>query len=200
MFSFASRKGTLGEVPWVMGDPTSTYKWQVAAAGKGKKSKDREHAKSEMLENIVVNIILDVKKRDIEGGFITGVLGRQIEEDINNIEVAEVLLRGLHKAKYTEINAITGDGKTLHYAKVDDKSFKEIMEDLGDRNGSKYTLMKIKASHGATRTANVEIRKRHSRKKAPITIAFEGKISTGTLNTLVGYLNKHLPVKAVQME
>lgn len=192
---FASRKGTLGEVPWVMGDPSSTYNWQVTAAGKGKRGKGSRE-KSDDLEDIVLYITLDVKKKEVEGGFLRG---RRLEEKIRVLEVAGAVLRGLHKAKYTEINAVTGDGKTLHYAKVDAKSFKEILRGLEERDAA-YDRVKIKAAHGAKRTVFVEINRKHEPKKAPITVAFGGKVSSGSLNTLVGYLQKHLPVKEVKME
>lgn len=194
---FLSRQGTLPEVPWVMGDPTSTYNWQVSAAGKGKKGKGRKKTKSETLENITLNIFLDVKNNEVESGFLSGLRGTQVEEAFNTLSVSEILLRALHKAKYREVEAITGDGKTLFYAKVDDKSFKEIVDDLKDDKGSSYNEIKIKAAHGNNRNVYAEIRKQHAKKKAPIKVAFEGKISTAALNTFMGYLKKHLPVKGV---
>jgi hypothetical protein len=194
---FLSRQGTLPEVPWVMGDPTSTYKWQVSAAGKGKKGKGKKKTKSETLENITLNIYLDVKRKEVDAGFLGGLRGAQVKEAFNIISAAKAILRGLHKAKYREVEAVTGDGKTLYYAKVDDKPFKEIVDGLKDSKGSPYKVIKIKAAHGNHRKAYAEIQKYHARKKAPIKVAIEGKISTATLNTFVGYLNKHLPVKEV---
>ncbi len=196
-YSFASRQGTLPEVPWVMGDPTSSYKWQVSAAGKGKKGTGTERNKPESLENITLNIYLDVKKKEVEAGFLSGLRGGQVEEAFNIISVAKVMLRALHKAKFREVEAITGDGKTLYFAKIDDKSFKEIIDGLKEDKRSSYKEIKIKATHGNHKTVYLDIRKRHARKKAPLKIAFEGKISTSSLNTLVGYIKKHVPVKKV---
>jgi len=191
---FLSRQGTLPEVPWVMGDPTSTYNWQVAAAGKGKKGKGKKKTQTETLENITLNIFLDVKKREVESGFLRGA---QVEEKFNLISVARTMLRALHKAKYRDVDAVTGDGKTLYYAKVDDKSFKEIVDDLKEGKGISYNVIKIKAAHGTNRSVVAHIQKQHSRKKPPIKVVFNGKISTSTLNTFIGYLNKHMPVKEV---
>jgi hypothetical protein len=195
--NFSSRQGTLPEVPWVMGDPTSTYNWQVSAAGKGKKGKGRKKSKSEILENITLNIYLDVKKKEVEAGFLSGLRGTQVEENFNIISVAKAILRALHKAKYREVEAVTGDGKTLYYAKVDDKPFKEIVDGLKNNKGSPYVEIKIKSAHGTKRIAYVDIRKQHAKKKAPLKVAFEGKISTATLNTFIGYLKQHLPMKGV---
>jgi hypothetical protein len=95
------------------------------------------------------------------------------------------------------VEAVTGNGKTLYFAKVDDKPFKEIVEGLKDGKASSYNEMKIKVAHGAKKTAYAHIHKQHGKKKAPITVSFEGKIQTATLNTFIGYLKKHLPVKGV---
>lgn len=194
---FLSRQGTLPEVPWVMGDPTSSYKWQVSAAGKGKKGKGGKRSKKESLENITLNIYLDVKKKEVEAGFLSGLRGAQVEEAFNIMSVAKTVLRALHKAKYREVEAITGDGKTLYYAKVDDKPFKEIVDGLREDKKISYSEIKIKAAHSNRKKAYIDIRKRHSRKKAPIKVAIEGKINTSSLNTLVGYLKKHMPIKKV---
>lgn len=194
---FLSRQGTLPEPPWVMGDPTSTYNWQVSAAGKGKKGRGKKKTRTETLENITLNIFLDVKNKEVESGFLGGLRGTQVEESFNIISVAKTMLRALHKAKYREVEAITGDGKTLYHAKIDDKPFKDIVDDLKDSKNSPYSEIKIKVAHGTNRKAYADIRKQHARKKAPIKVAFEGKISTATLNTFIGYLKKHVPVKEI---
>ncbi|UCF08708.1 MAG: hypothetical protein JSW28_03185 [Thermoplasmata archaeon] len=187
------RSGNLPEVPWVMGDPTSSYKWQVSVAGKGRKKKDRE-SKPDKLGNVVLNITLNVKRKEVKGGFF----GKQVEEDFSPQTAAEVLLRAFHKAKYRDIQSVIADGKMLFDSEVDDRTFNEIIGDIKGGSKPSFSQIRIRAKHGTHSFGEIEIRKRHPKKEAPITVSFEGKIGQDILNAFLGYLKKHLPVKDVK--
>jgi hypothetical protein len=195
---FQSRSGTLPEVPWVMGDPSASYKWQVSVAGKGKKKDKDQRRRPKRLENVVLKIRLNVKKRRVPGSSFKRLFGSKIEEDFNPLAVLEVLLRALHHAKFRSIISISGDNEILYESK-NEKSIKEIVAFLKDEEfeGNLLRIVEISARHRTDLTAEIEINKVHFRKKAPIKISFKGKISKENLERLMGYINKHLSVKAM---
>jgi hypothetical protein len=195
-----SRSGSLPEVPWVMGDPHASYKWQVSVAGKGKKKGKEGRAKPEKLENIVLKLTLRVKKSYLEGNFITRLFGGSIKEDFNPIIVAETLLRALHHAKFKSIEKISADGEELYNAKNKEEDIKEIIQILKDEEfeGTLFKQVKISAEHRTNLAAEIEIRRVHSRRKFPITISLNGKIKRENLERLMSYIKKHLPLEELR--
>ncbi len=190
------RSGSLPEVPWVMGDPHASYEWQVSVAQKEKKKGRR--LKPAKLENIVVQVRLNVKKRKVRGSFISKLVGGAIEEDFNPITVAEKLLRALHFAKFKKILKISLDREVLYEA--GDEAFKAIIQLLKDSEfaGILNKQVKISFEHRAHWTATIDIRRVHLRKKPPITISLNGRIDHKDLDRLLGYIKKHLPIEDIR--
>ena len=195
-----SRSESLPEVPWVMGDPSSSYKWQVSVAGKGKKKGKDRIKKPKKLKNIVIKITLKVKRRYLHGNIFTRLLGGRVKEDFNPIMAAETLLRGLGKAKFKSIMKLSADGKVLYEATNNGKEIRDIIQILKNEvfEGSFYDEVKISSEHKTGCIAKIHIRKKHSTRKAPITIRIDGKIKQENLNRLISYIKKHLPVESLR--
>jgi hypothetical protein len=187
------RSGPLPEVPWVMGDPSSSYKWQVSVA-QGKRGKGHRRTKSKKMEGVFVEIFLKGKYKDISLGF----LKKGVEEDFDLMLVAIAILRAIHFAKLKHIDTIVGDSKTIYISRK--RSFSEvigIMENL-DNKKYNYKSIEIEALLKPNCPIKVDIKKVHKRGKPPITISLKGKIQKENFDRLIGYINKHLEVKKIQ--
>lgn len=166
-------------------------------AGKGKKKGKDKRPKPERLDNLVVEITLKVKKSYTSGNFFTRLFGSKIEEDFNPIIVAETLLRGFHHAKFKRITKISADGEALYEAKNNGKDIKDIIQILKDEEfeGTLLRHVKIDAEQRVNLTAEIDIRRVHSKRNPPIMISLNGKIYRDNLDRLISYIKKHLPIE-----
>jgi hypothetical protein len=195
----SSHSKNIPEVPWVMGDPRASYEWQVSVAGKGKRKNKGRRQKPKKLENIVLKIHLETKKKTVNGNVFTRLLGSKIEEDFNPIIVAEALLRALHHAKFKRITKISADGEVIYDSDSEKRAFKDIINLLSDEEfeGTLFEVVKFSAEYKGNCIAKTEIKKVHLRKKPTITISFKGKIDQENLNRFLGYIKKHLAIENI---
>jgi hypothetical protein len=193
IYFLSSRSGSLPEVPWVMGDPNASYKWQVSVAQGRKKDKGKK-TKPLKLNNIVVKISLKGKKRTIKMKF----LKKGVEEEFNSIELSSILLRALHFSKLKNIIRITADSEVLHKNKT--KSFSEVIKILDDFEikGAIYNHVEIEATLKPENLTKIIINRVHKMGKPPITIAILGKIQKEKLDRIIGYIKKHTPIDNIQ--
>jgi hypothetical protein len=188
----SKRSEPLPEIPWVMGDPNASYKWQVSVAG-GKKKTRGKRSKPKKLENVVIRISLNGKKKSIKLNF----LKEGIEEDFNTIEITSFILRALHFTKLKNIGTISADSEML-YTK-EKRSFSEVIKILKDFEfeGEIYQHIVLEAVLKPDNTTKVKIDRIHKKGKFPITIGISGKIQKESVDKLVGYLKKHLPIDKI---
>ncbi len=111
--------------------------------------------------------------------------------------MAETLLRALHHAKFKSIEKISADGDALYQLRNKDEDIKEMIQILKDEEfeGTLFKCVKISAEHRTNLTAEIEIRRVHSKRKPPVTISLNGKIKRENLERLISYIKKHLPIK-----
>ncbi len=187
----SKRSESLPEVPWVMGDPTSSYKWQVSVAG-GKKKKKGMRIKPERLDNVIIKIFLKGNKVTVKLNF----LSKGVEEDFNPISVTSTVLRALHYVKLKDIKMIR-IGKEFVYK---GENYSSLMEILGDMDLDMYDTgeVNIQGTLKPSIETKVRIQKVHKSGRPSITIGIFGKIQKERVNKLTGYLKKHLPVEKIE--
>jgi hypothetical protein len=192
-YYLSSRSGSLPEVPWVMGDPNASYKWQVSVAQARKKDRGKR-SKPNKLENIVLKIYLKGNKKSIKIKFLT----KGVKEDFNTIALSSIILRAFHFSKLKNIIRIAADSEVLHNNKT--KSFPEVIKILDDFevNGAIYDHVEIEATLKPENLSKIIIDRIHKIGKPPITIAILGKIQTEKIDRIVGYIKKHVPVENIQ--
>jgi hypothetical protein len=192
-YYLSSRSGSLPEVPWVMGDPNASYKWQVSVAQARKKDRGKR-SKPNKLENIVLKIYLKGNKKSIKIKFLT----KGVKEDFNTIALSSIILRAFHFSKLKNIIRIAADSEVLHNNKT--KSFPEVIKILDDFevNGAIYDHVEIEATLKPENLSKIIIDRIHKIGKPPITIAILGKIQKEKIDRIVGYIKKHVPVENIQ--
>ena len=187
--ALSKRSEPLPEVPWVMGDPNASFKWQVSVAG-GKKKARGKRSKPKKLENVIIRITLKGKKKRIR----LNLLKEGIEEDFNTIVITSFILRALHFTKLKNIKTISADSEILYTNQK--KSFSEVIKILKDYEfeGANYQHIVLEAILKPDNPTKIKIDRIHKKGKFPITIGISGKIQKESADKLVGYLKKYLPI------
>jgi hypothetical protein len=187
----SKRSESLPEVPWVMGDPTSSYKWQVSVAD-GKKKKRGKRIKPEKFEKVMMRISLKGKKTTVK----LNMLKKGVREDFNPMTVTSDIIRGLHLIKLREIKVI----KMRPKAQFEWKPYAELIKLLDELKfeGAEYNDVRVDAVLKPSIEASVRIRKIHKKGRPSITIGIFGRIRKDRVSKLAGYLKKHLPIERME--
>lgn len=196
------------EPPWVVGSPKEVMDWAERnhPSKKGEKDKASEKRRDvDFLKNLHIQFDFEVSKREIEPKnifsklFLKVTRNEMIEEDFDLISKAELILRALAKAKFRNIAKLVVDGKTLydHPEKKSDlrkaiDGIDEFSHEIRDRGSIKITAVLADVEKC---TANIEIRRIHSKKEHSVDIQMTGEIKKELYHTFLNYLNQNLCVK-----
>ena len=191
VFVYSKKSESIPEVPWVMGDPTASYKWQVSVAG-GKKKKKGMRVKPEKMDNVTIKITLKGKKKPVK----LNIIKKGVEESFNPMEITSDVIRALHYIKLKEIKRIKM-GSDVQYEK---KSYSELIKLLEGLKfeGYDYNEVKVEAFLKPSIETKIRIMKVHKRGGWAITIGIFGKIQKERVNRLESYLKKHLPIERIE--
>ncbi len=189
-FVHSKRSESLPEVPWVMGDPTSSYKWQVSVAG-GEKKKKGMRVKPEKLDKVLIKIYLKGKKKSVKINF----LRKGIEEEFNPITITSNVLRALHYVKLKYIRRIKV-GQHFVYEGEQYLALIELLEEM-KWDIDYISEIKIDGTLKPSIDTLVRIQKIHKKGEPSIIIGIYDRIQKARVNKLVGYLKKHLPVDKI---
>jgi len=188
------------EPPWVMGSPKEVMDWQDAShPSKGKKGKHETEKK--FLKNLHIKFDFDVNKKEIDPpNFISKVFGlKYFEEDFDLLSTAELILRGLAKAKFKNTAKIVVDGKTLYEHPENKSDLRDTIKSLKDfedeiKDGKKIKIEAILLDVGKVK-AMIKISKIHSDKEHSIDIQIKGKIRKNIYHTFLNYLKENIGLK-----
>ncbi len=191
--------------PWVQ-SPSEVMEWINATHPTTKKNSKKHKSSSEkILRNLHVRFDLNVKQRKIPSStvfskFITMITNNGlVEEEFDLVPTAEIVLRGLAKAKFKNLSKIITDGKTLfdHSHSYSDlrktiDDFRVITNDVHPTKSMKV----IATSRGGMRSiAIIKIMKIHTVKNYAVDIQIKGGIKENLYHTFKNYLNEKLGVK-----
>ena len=188
------------EPPWVMGSPKEVMDW-MKASHPAKKDKDKNKFEKEFLNNLHIKFDFDVKSKEIEPtGLFSKITNKKIiEEDFELLPTAELILRGLAKAKFKNTAKIIIDGKIVyeHPEKKTDlrKTIDNIDEFSQDISKGKNLEVVAILDDVVKCTATIKINKIHKKNDHSVDIQIKGKIKKDIYHTFVNYLDEKIGLK-----
>lgn len=187
------------EPPWVMGSPKEVMDW-VEASHPSKKE-DKNSFEKKYLTNLHIKFDFDVDKKVIKSPcMVCNLAGlNKVEENFELFPTAELILRGLAKAKFRNTAKIVVDKKVLyaHPEKKTDlrKTIDNIDEFLGEISKGKTLEITAILDEVEDAIAIIKIKKIHSRKDHSVDIEIKGKIRSDIYHTFLNYLNEKIGLK-----
>ena len=188
------------EPPWVMGSPKEVMDWMEASHPR-KKGRDKHKNEKEFLKNLHIKFDFDVKRKEIEPpSFFSKIIsGKMIEEDFKLLPTAELILRGLAKAKFRNTANIVVDNKTIYEhpeKKSDLRKTIDIIDDYSSEiSKGKNVIITAILDDIEKCTATIKISKIHSLKEHSVDIQIKGKIRKEIYHTFLNYLNEKIGLK-----
>ena len=188
------------EPPWVMGSPNEVMNWMDATHPSEKDKRDHKK-KQDFLNNLHIRFDFDVKRTEIKSpNFFRRLVGiKMIMEDFKLLPTAELILRGLAKAKFRNTAKIVVDGKILYEHPEKKSDLRRTIDDISDfsdeiNNGNNLEITAI-LSDVEKSTARIIIKKIHSKKEHSIDILIKGKIRRDIYHIFINYLNEKIGLK-----
>jgi len=195
MISMSRYGSSFREPPWVMGDPSEVMDWMDATHPTKKEKVDM---KPKYLKNLHIRFDLDVAQTPIESEhFLANITGKKyVEEDFDMLFITDVILRGLAKAKFKEIEQITLDNKLLFKEQDSEKNIRGLIDFLKDykkeiSQGKKLDLIARITEYGKA-TADIHINKIHQLNEHSIHIEIKGEILQFVYHSFVNYLHEKI--------
>jgi hypothetical protein len=185
------------EPPWVMGSPKEVMDWMEASHPR-KKDRDKHRYEKKFLKNLHIRFDFDVDHKLIESpGFFSKLTGsNKIEEDFELYPTAELILRGLAKAKFKNTAKIIVDGKVLYDHPEKKTDLRKTIENIGEFSNdiSQGKSLEITAILDDIEkcTAIIKIKKVHRQKEHSVDIQIKGKIRTDIYHTFLNYINEKI--------
>ena len=193
-------KSSFREPPWVMVSPKEVMNW-IEASHPGKKNKDKHKYEKEFLKNLHIKFDFDVKRKEVDPpSFLSKIISvKMIEEDFELLPTAELILRGLAKAKFKNTAKIIVDGKTLYEHPEKKSDLRKIIENIGEfyseiSRGKNLEIIAVLADVEKC-NATIKINKIHNIKEHSVEIMIKGRIRKEIYHTFLNYLNEKIGLK-----
>lgn len=197
------------EPPWVY-SPTEVMNWINATYPNThvKKSHVTRSKDKKILKTIELSLDINVEKTHIiPSNFlikkmkqITGLT--TIQEHFEIIPTAELIARGLAKAKFHKMIKIILDGKTLYensdYGYDLRKTIQILMELSHKTNNGNKIELRAKKEDNDTCIADIVIQRIHPEKLHAINIVIKGGINESLFHEFLNYIKNHLKVKIIE--
>ena len=188
------------EPPWVMGSPKEVMDWMDASHPSKKDEGKHDYAK-QFLKNLHIKFDFDVKRTEIRAdGVFSKITGRRrVEEDFELLPTAELILRGLAKAKFRNTAKIVVDKKILYKHPEKKSDLRKTIDGINEfsneiKNGKNLEITAILTDVEKC-TAIFKINKIHSKKEHSVEIQIKGRIRKETYHTFLNYLRGKIGLK-----
>jgi hypothetical protein len=176
------------EPPWVMGSPKEVMDW-VEASHPRKEEKEKHKFEKEFLNNLHIRFDFDVDHKLIKSpcAFCRLIGLNKIEEDFELLPTAELILRGLAKAKFKNTAKIVVDGKVIYKHPEKKTDLRKTIENIGEFSNeiSQCNTLEITAILDDTErsTAIIKIKRVHKENEHSVDIQIKGKIRIDIYHT-----------------
>jgi len=174
------------EPPWVIGSPKEVMDWIDASHPSKDKKKEKHRLDKEYLTNLNIKFDFDVKRKElVPPNFLSRIInGKMVEEDFELYPIAELILRGLAKAKFKNLDKLVIDRKTLYEhpeRKSDLRKTIDHIDDFSDeiKKGKNADIYAILDDFKKT-VAKIKIKKIHKIKDHSVEIIINGRINKQT--------------------
>jgi hypothetical protein len=188
------------EPPWVMGSPKEVMDW-TEASHPSKKEKDKHRLDKDYLKNLHIKFDFDVDKKVIKSPcvFCRLISLNKIEEDFELLSTAELILRGLAKAKFRNTAKIVVDGKIIYEHPEKKSDLRKTIDDISEfssviKEGKALEITAILADVEKC-TAVIKIKKVHRAKEHSVDIQINGMIKKEIYHTFLNYLEEKIGLK-----
>jgi len=188
------------EPPWVMGSPKEVMDW-MEASHPDKKKEDEKKYEKEFLKNLHIKFDFDVDKKEVDPpSFISKIFsGKMIEEDFELFPTAELILRGLAKARFRNVAKIVVDNKDIydHPERKSDlrKTINNISEFSNQIIAGKNLEITALFDDVKKCKAIIKISRIHSVKDHSVDIQINGEIHSDVYHTFLNYLREKIGLK-----
>ena len=191
--------------PWVYG-PTEVMDW-IESSHPTQKKKDKKHEKisRDVLKNLHVCFDFKVERKKIKpSDFLLKIIYRVsgnglVSEDFELVPTAELVLRGLAKAKFRHITKIIVDDKTVYNYPEKDSDLRKTIDDLNwithDAKNERYIEVTAILDDNKKSVAIVKIMKIHREKEHSVDIQIKGEIKKELYHAFLNYLHETLGLK-----
>jgi len=192
--------------PWVQ-SPSEVMDW-INATHPSKKTKGKKHVSSgeEVLRNLHVRFDLNVEQKKIPPSnvfskFITMITGNGfVEEEFDLVPTAELVLRGLAKAKFKKISKIVFDNNTIFHYSDNHSDLRKTIDDFSSITQNVQIGKSIEVTailkERMKSIVIVKIMKIHKKKDHAVDIQIKGGIKKELYHTFQNYLTEKLGLKA----
>jgi hypothetical protein len=197
------------EPPWVY-SPTEVMNWINAThpSTRVKKSHVTRSKDKKILTTIELSLDIDVEKTLIvPSNFLLNKIKQltgltTVQEHIKVIPTAELIARGLAKAKFHNMIKITLDGNILYEDPDNGHDLRKTIQlllELSNKNKEGNTIeLRAKKGQSDACTADVIIRRRHPKKIHAIDITITGGIQESLYHEFLNYIKNHLQVTVMK--
>ncbi|MCX6666001.1 MAG: hypothetical protein NT038_08115 [Euryarchaeota archaeon] len=188
--------------PWVYG-PSEVMDW-IESSHPTQKKKDKKHGKTirDILRNLHVCFDFQVEPKKIKpSNFLSKIFYRisgngLVTEGFELVPTAELVLRGLARAKFRHIIKIIVDDKTVYNYLEKDSDLRKTIDNLGwithDVKNEGYIEVTAILDDDKKSVAIVKIMKIHREKEHSVDIQIKGEIKKELYHAFLNYLHETL--------
>jgi len=187
------------EPPWVMGSPKEVQDW-MDASHPSKEDEEKKRWEKKFLKNLHIKFDFQVNHKEIKSpGFMGNLFGKKfIEEDFELYPTAELILRGLAKAKFRNLAKIIIDGKKIYDHPEIKSDLRKTIDDLKDfteqiQSGKIIEISAI-LKDVEKAEATIKIKKIHKKNEHSVDIQINGKIRKEIYHTFLNYLKENIGI------
>jgi len=197
------------EPPWVY-SPQAVEQWlEATAPGTKVRTSTGIEVDTDYVKNVELLIDIHVKQTLLTSSssyFLTWLqnhTGRvRVEEHFELLPTAEILMRALHKAKFTNVLELKAGDETLYRGPESKFDIVDVISMLAHKTKIDAQLqtveMTVRMERRTLATARVTVQRIHATKDHAIHIWFNGTLNKRLFHAFLNYLRDHLQVKIAE--
>jgi len=196
------------EPPWVY-SPQAVEQWlEATAPGTKVRTSNGIEVGTDYVKNVELLIDIDVEQTTLTSSsyflaWLQKHTGRdRVEEHFELLPTAEILMRGLHKAKFTNVLELKAGDETLYSGPERKFDIADVISLLAHKTKVYAQLqtveMTVRMERRTLATARVTVQRIHATKDHAIHIWFDGTLHKRLFHAFLNYLRDHLQVEITE--
>jgi hypothetical protein len=196
------------EPPWVF-SPQAVEQWlEATSPGTKVRTSSGDEADTNHVQNVELLIDIDVERTPIPSSstvleWLKRHTGRAtVMEHFELLPTTELLLRALHKAKFTNVIDLKFGDEMLYQGPERKFDITDVISLLAQKTQvaaqASTVGMTVRMERRTLPTARVTVRRIHAKKDHAIHIRFEGLLHKRLFHVFLNYLRDHLQVDIIE--